>query len=99
MIASFVFLLSHLLYGLRTQSFSYILAVTVFAIFSKILAKNIWQGAGEIECLIVFLFACVLFFFLKRGRNMILSGEKNAVFLKVTQEQGWILFHFTYNTV
>lgn len=79
MIASFVFLLSHLLYGLRTHSFSYILAVTVFAIFSKILAKNIWQGVGEIECLIVFLFACVLVFFKERKKYDSLRGKKYSL--------------------
>lgn len=49
MIASLVLLLPHLLYELKKHSFSHSLAVTVFAISSKILAKNIWQGAGEIE--------------------------------------------------
>lgn len=50
-ITSFVLLLPRLLYGLKKYSFSHSLAVTVFAVSSKALAKNIWQGAGQIECL------------------------------------------------
>lgn len=62
MIAGFVLLISPFLYGLKKHSFCHSLAVIFFALCSKALAKNIWQGAGEVECLIVFLFACAFFF-------------------------------------
>lgn len=48
MIAGFVLLIPPLLYGLKKHNFSHSLAVIVFALCSKALAKNIWQGAGEI---------------------------------------------------
>lgn len=63
MIAGFLLFIPPLLYGLKKHNFSHSLAVRVFILCSKALAKNIWQGAGEIECLIVFLFACAFFFF------------------------------------
>lgn len=53
--------------------------VTARAASSKALAKSIWQGAGEIECLIVFFFFLLVSCSLKRGRNTILSGEKSAL--------------------
>lgn len=53
-------------------------AVTGCAASSKALAKNIWQGAGESECLIVFFFfACVLFF--KEGEKYNSLGRKCAL--------------------
>lgn len=63
--------------------------VTARAASSKALAKSIWQGAGEIECLIVFFFfACVVLF--KEGEKYNSLRGKKAPLLEVTQEQGGV---------
>lgn len=90
MIASFVLLLPHLL-RVKDSDLVTVQLSQFFSVSSKILAKDIWQGAVETECLIVWGFVCFLFWFLKRGRNAILMEEKEiSAFLEVTQEQRWI---------